>query len=337
MFKGKKILITGGTGSIGQAIVEELLKYRPEVIRIMDMNETMSHILHEKYKKHKNIRFLLGDVRDKERLRRAMEDIDIVFHMASLKHVLDCEYNPFEAIKTNVIGTQNVIDVCLEADVERVVFTSSDKAVNPPNVLGATKLLAERLITAANYYKGKRKTKLSSVRFGNVMGTRGSVIPIFKNQIKAGGPVTVTDKKMTRFMMSPTEAVKLLLKCAEMMKGGEIFIFKMPVIRPIDLAEVMINEASQEKKIEIETVGPKPGEKTHEELMTAEESKRALETDDTFILLPEIVNTDLMPKNLLSYDSYNAKPAEFKNYSSSNVKPLTKEEIVSLLKSEGLL
>jgi len=184
LFKNKKILITGGTGSIGQEIVREVLKHEPAVVRILDIDETKQFELQQEYEDYENIRFLLGDIRDKERLYRAIEDIDIVFHTAALKHVQACEYNPFEAVKTNVIGTQNLIDVAIDEEVEKVIFTSSDKAVNPTNVMGATKLLAERLITSANYYKGARKTVFSSVRFGNVLGSRGSVIPLFKNQIE---------------------------------------------------------------------------------------------------------------------------------------------------------
>jgi FlaA1/EpsC-like NDP-sugar epimerase len=180
LFKGKKILITGGTGSIGQEIVREILKYEPEVVRILDVDETKQFELQQEYGNLENVRFLLGDIRDKERLSRAIEDIDIVFHTAALKHVLACEYNPFEAVKTNVIGMQNLIEVAMDEEVEKVIFTSSDKAVNPTNVLGASKLLAERLITSANYYKGVRDTIFSSVRFCNVLGSRGSFIPLFK-------------------------------------------------------------------------------------------------------------------------------------------------------------
>ena len=245
IFKNKKILVTGGTGSIGQEILREILKYEPTVVRIIDVDETKQFELQQEYEDYDNIRFLLGDIRDKERLYRAIEDIDIVFHTAALKHVLACEYNPFEAVKTNVIGTQNLIDVCIDEEVEKVIFTSSDKAVNPTNVMGATKLLAERLITSANYYKGARKTIFSSVRFGNVLGSRGSVIPLFKTQIAKGGPVTITDKEMTRFIMSMCDAINLLFKATEIAQGGEIFVFKMDAIKITDLAEVMIEELAQ--------------------------------------------------------------------------------------------
>jgi len=223
-FKNKKILVTGGTGSIGQEIMREILRYEPEVVRILDVDETKQFELEQEYGNRENVRFLLGDIRDKERLYRAIEDIDIVFHTAALKHVLACEYNPFEGVKTNVIGIQNLISVCIDEEVEKVIFTSSDKAVNPTNVMGATKLLAERLMTSANYYKGTRRTIFSSVRFGNVLGSRGSVIPLFKKQIEAGGPVTLTNKEMTRFIMPMRDAINLLFKATELAQGGEIFI-----------------------------------------------------------------------------------------------------------------
>jgi len=336
IFEDKKILITGGVGSIGLNIIREILNYDPKVVRILDINETMLFELKEELKRYSNLRFLLGDIRDKNRLRLAVEDIDIVFHTASLKHVEICEYNPFESIKTNVIGTQNLIDTCIEEEVEKVIFTSSDKAVNPSNVMGATKLLAERLITSANYYKGARKTIFSSIRFGNVLGSRGSIIPLFKKQIEKGGPVTITDKKMTRFIMPMREAIKLLFKATEIAKGGEIFIFKMKSIRIIDLAEVMIEELASRYgyspcNIEIKVIGTKPGEKLYEELVTEHESSRALENKDMIIILPEMKELSHINK------SYSQSSSNIKTYTSRDVIPLSKKEIRELLKQEGLL
>jgi len=338
LFKNKKILITGGTGSIGQEILREILKYQPTVVRILDVDETKQFELQQEYEDYDNIRFLLGDIRDKERLYRAIEDIDIVFHTAALKHVLACEYNPFEAVKTNVIGTQNLIDVCIDEEVEKVIFTSSDKAVNPTNVMGATKLLAERLITSANYYKGARKTIFSSVRFGNVLGSRGSVIPLFEKQIRKGGPVTITDKEMTRFIMSMRDAINLLFKATEIAQGGEIFVFKMDAIKITDLAEVMIGELAQKygytpDEIKIEIIGNKPGEKLYEELMTEDEARRALESEDMFIILPEM--KELSHINKSSYPS--VSEAEVKAYNSRDVKHLAREEIKEILYQKNLL
>lgn len=338
IFKNKKILITGGTGSIGQEILREIIKHEPAVVRILDVDETKQFELQQEYQDHDNVRFLLGDIRDKDRLSRAIEDIDIVFHTAALKHVLACEYNPFEAVKTNAMGTQNIIDVCLDEEVEKVMFTSSDKAVNPTNVMGATKLLAERLTTSANYYKGTRRTIFSSVRFGNVLGSRGSVIPLFKMQIERGGPVTITNKEMTRFIMPLHDAINLLFKATELAQGGEICIFKMDTISITDLAEVMIEELTPKygyslDDMKIELIGNKLGEKLYEELMTEDEARRALETEDMFILLPEQEELSCIDKS--SYRS--ASEAEVKAYISYDEKHLSKAELREILYHENLL
>jgi len=338
LFESKKILVTGGTGSIGRTITREILKYDPEVVRILDVDETREFEMKQKLKDFSNVRFLLGDLRDKERLSRAMEDIDIVFHFASLKHVLACEYNPFEAVKTNVIGTQNVIDAALEENVDKVVFTSSDKAVNPWNVLGATKLLAERLVTAANYYKGARKSVLCSARFGNVLGSRGSIIPLLKYQIRHGGPATLTDEKMTRFVMPMSQTVDFLFKLTEIARGGEIFIPKMKSVRILDLVNVIVEESLPQcgrdvDEIEIKLVGKKLGEKVFEELMTQDETERSLETEEMFIVLPE--TTEYLHINTFQYP--NAKPAKSRGYRSDEAEFLSKLEIKDMLRKEGLL
>ena len=337
-FKNKRILITGGTGSIGQEILQDILKHEPTVVRIMDVDETKQFELQQEYGDYENVRFLLGDVRDKERLYRAIEDIDIVFHTAALKHVLACEYNPFEAVKTNAIGIQNLIDVAMDKEVEKVMFTSSDKAVNPTNVMGATKLLAERLITSANYYKGARKTIFSSVRFGNVLGSRGSVIPLFKKQIEKGGPITITNSEMTRFIMSMRDAINLLFKATELAQGGEIFVFKMEAIKITDLAKVMIEELASNygytpDEIKMEIIGIKPGEKLYEELMTEDEARRALETEDMFILLPEMEELSHIGSSYYPPTSQ----AEIKAYTSNDVEHLTKKEIKEMLYQENLI
>ena len=337
--KNKNILITGGTGSLGHALVHEILKHDPKVLRILDVDETKQFELQHELKAHdETIRYLLGDVRDRDRLVRAMEDIDIVFHTAALKHVMACEYNPFEAVKTNVLGMQNLIDAAIANNVDKIIFTSSDKAVNPSNTMGATKLLAERLMAAANYYKGKRRCTFLSVRFGNVMGSRGSVIPLFQQQIKAGGPVTVTDAQMTRFMMSMSQAVDLVLRSVTLARGGELFIFKMPTINIMDLAEVLIEELAplyghSASDIPIKIIGTKPGEKMYEELMTEDEALRSFERDDMFIIAPMICGND----SLYQSSSYNAVPIESKDYISRDVPAISKDEIRSILKKEGLL
>ncbi|MCL2116405.1 MAG: polysaccharide biosynthesis protein, partial [Methanobrevibacter sp.] len=239
-YKGKKILVTGGSGSIGSEIVEKLVSLPVDSIRVFDNNETALFDLETDLNSPK-IRTLIGDIRDLERLNRAFEDIDIVFHAAALKHVPLCEFNPFDAVKTNVVGTQNVLDAAINCDVAKVILVSTDKAVNPINVMGATKLLAERLILSANSYAGNKRTIFSCVRFGNVLNSRGSVIPLFKKQIKNGGPVTITDPDMTRFIMHISDAADLILKSGQKAIGGEIFILKMSAVKITDLANAMIN------------------------------------------------------------------------------------------------
>ena len=337
--QNKNILITGGTGSLGRELVREVLEHDPKVVRVFDVDETEQFEFHHELKEHEGtVRFLLGDVRDRERLIRAAEDVDIIFHTAALKHVMACEYNPFEAVKTNILGIQNVIDAAIINNVEKIIFTSSDKAVNPSNTMGATKLLAERLMTAANYYKGKRNCTFSSVRFGNVMGSRGSVIPLFRQQIKARGPVTVTDREMSRFMMSMSQAIELVFRSAQLAQGGEVFIFKMPTVNIADLAEVLIEELAPQygykaEDIDVNIIGTIPGEKMYEELMTEDEATRSLEREDMFIIAPLIID------GLSKYDSsaYDATPIRSKDYVSKDVVPLTKDEIRAILKSDGLI
>ncbi len=322
-FEGKTILVTGGAGSIGSEIVRQISKCNPKSIRVMDINETGLFELEQELNDKVRVALFVGDVRDKDRLIRAMENVDIVFHAAALKHVHLCEYNPFEAIKTNVLGTQNVIDACLNNNVKKMIFISTDKAVNPTNVMGASKLLSERLTIAANTYKGTRETVFSCVRFGNVIASRGSVIPLFIDQIRKGGPVTVTDPNMTRFIMSISSAVTLILKAVTLAKGGEIFILKMPALKIGDLANAAIAEFSprlnQKGKISVKLVGKRPGEKMDEELFTATEGLRAKMIDSELIAIyPEYAKEISNPIN--------------KPMSSGNVALLTESEIAKVLK-----
>jgi FlaA1/EpsC-like NDP-sugar epimerase len=328
-FENKKILVTGGAGSISSEIVKQLLKQNPAVVRVLDIDETRLFEFQNELKKHRNVRFLIGDVRDKDRLKMAVEDIDIIFHAAALKHVPSCEYNPFESVKTNVIGTQNLIEVAMGEEVEKMINISTDKVVNPIGTMGATKLLTERLVIAAEFYKGNRRTIFSSVRFGNVIGTRGSVIPLFKTQIQKNEILTITDPEMTRFVMSINQAVDLIFEASNMAKGGEIFIFKMPSLRIGDLAEVMIEESL--KNIKIENTGIRPGEKMYESLMTEEEAEHALETEDMFIILPQIDTADKV------YEYKGTKPTKLKKYTSKDVNLMSKDEIRKMLSEEDLL
>lgn len=327
-YQGKVILVTGGAGSIGRELVKELLELNPRVIRILDNNETALYDLEQEFQSEK-IRIFLGDIRDKDRLKRAFEDVNIVFHAAALKHVPLCEYNPFEAIKTNVGGTQNLIEVAMDEEIDQFITISTDKAVNPENVMGATKLLAERLTISANFYKGLKKIAFSCVRFGNVLDTRGSVVPLFRKQIQNGGPVTITDPEMTRFMMKIPRAIELVLKAAEMAKGGEIFILKMDALCMVDLARVMIEELASSygfspHSIQVDVIGKRAGEKLFEDLMTFDESERAWEDEEMFVVLPPRVN---MIGNL-TYDLPDRfTPTQKQVYSSKNVSLLEKEDI----------
>ncbi|MDD4271694.1 MAG: polysaccharide biosynthesis protein [Patescibacteria group bacterium] len=336
-FKNKKILVTGGTGSIGSAIVKELLKCGPYQIRVFSRDETKQFELMHEIGPSTKVDFLIGDVRDKERLNLAMENIDIVFHAAALKHVVACENNPFEAVKTNVQGTQNVIDCAYANQVDKVIMISTDKATDPTNVMGCTKLLAEKLILASFLYKGKKKTKFCCVRFGNVLGSRGSVVPLFINQIKRGQPITVTDPRMTRFIMSIPQAVQLVFKSAQLMKNHEIFVLKMPVVTLKDLAQAVIEAFREKNKVNrsvpVKIIGKNGGERIHEKLLTVEESAGALELDDMFVILPNLLEPSV-GYELLKNNSYpRAKRANVHEYSSMDNKKMTVAEIKKLLLS----
>ena len=331
-FKNKKILVTGGTGCIGSEIVKSLLNYTPKVVRIFSNDEDSTFKMSQEIGRSKNKRFLIGDIRDKERLIAAMDGIDIVYHAAALKHVPLCEYNPFEAIKTNVLGTQNVIEAALANGVKRVINISTDKAVNPVNTMGATKLLAEKLMIDANFYKGPRETIFSCVRFGNVLFSRGSVVPLFEDQIRKEKRITITDHKMTRFMMSMTNTIELVFKATLIAKGGEIFILKMPVVKLGDLADVVIQKYAEKYKckpseIEKEVIGPRPGEKIFEELMTEIEAEKAFETKHMLIIPPP----EKFGINLKTSDYNDAQNSKLKSYASRDLKPLSKDRINKLL------
>lgn len=294
-FKNKKILVTGGTGSIGSEIVRQLLQYEPAQIRIFSRDEGKHFFFQQELEKISykiDIRSLIGDVRDKERLNRAMGNIDIVFHAAAMKHVPFCEYNPFEAVKTNVQGTQNVIDMALKHNVEKMVAISSDKAVYPSSIMGITKLLMERIIINANYYLGESVTKFSVVRFGNVINSRGSVIPLWIDQIQKGGPVTITDKKMKRFFMTIPDAVKLVFIATANMKGREIFVLKMKERSIYELAKEVIAEHGHGKKIAIKITGAREREKITEKLFTDEEKKLMIDKKSYYVVYPEKTRTE---------------------------------------------
>lgn len=299
-FEGKSILVTGGTGSIGSEIVRQLLKYNPKRIVILSRNEEKQYYFmgrcnqpnkKEFFVNNVKIDFFIGDIRDASRVREIMRNIDIVFHSAAMKHITLTENNPCEAAKTNILGTQNLVNSALEENIENFITISTDKAANPINTLGATKLVAEKITLRANIVKGNYKTKFSCVRFGNVLNSSGSVFPVFVKQIKEGGPLTLTNPKVTRFIMTIPQAASLVLKSSVINKGGEVFILKMPSLYIKDLAEVMIEEIAQifnQKKelIHIKETGMELGEKLHEELMSDQEISIAIETEDMFIIPP---------------------------------------------------
>lgn len=275
-FYNKRILVTGGTGSVGSEIVRQLLNYGPKQIRIFSRDDSKQFELQQEFDSEDNkkvLRFLIGDIRDKDRLNRAFNDIDIIFHAAALKHVPFCETNPFEAVKTNIQGTQNVLELAIDHKVEKVIAISSDKAVYPNTVLGISKLMMERLVMAAPNYSGHPEIKFAVVRFGNVINSRGSVIPLWINQIKRRKEITVTHEKMERYFMSTSDAVNLVFVAASIMLGGEIFVLKMPKYNIHSLAQEVIKRYGSGENIKIKIIGIREKEKINEELFTEEESE----------------------------------------------------------------
>ncbi len=340
ILEGKRILVTGACGTIGRELVRQLLeKYGVEELVGIDNNESELFFLEQKFFKYSNTSFFLADIRDKDKLTRIMKGIHIVFHTAAFKHVILCERSPFEAVQTNIMGAQNVISAAQDNLVERVIFTSSDKAVNPTNVMGTSKLMGERIMTAANSNSRKKGPLFASTRFGNVLGSRGSVIPIFREQIRQGGPVTLTDSDMTRFIMSIKDAVQLVSDSASLIRGGDVFITKMPIIRVQDLAEIMIQELAhvyghKTENIEIKNIGVKPGEKMYEELMNIEETRRAWELPHYFVILPAF--SSLYRDIEYEYPEITSKTVS-NPYHSGNEKPLTKKELTVFLRDNDLL
>jgi UDP-N-acetylglucosamine 4,6-dehydratase/UDP-glucose 4-epimerase len=329
MFKGKKVIITGGTGSLGKAITKKLLLTDVDTIRIFSRDEWKQVEMQSNFK-DKRLRFLIGDVRDKERLRRAMRDVDIVIHTAALKHVSIAEYNPFEAIKTNVMGSQNVVDLCLENNVDVSIAVGTDKAVAPLNTYGATKLLMERIFISANYHKGNHKTKFLCVRYGNVMGSRGSIIPTFLNHIENKKTFSITDPIMTRFNISMNEALDIIWRGIEFGKGGEIFIPKLKAYQLGELIEVM--QELTGNKIKTNILKPRQGEKYHESLISNDELRNTYESQNDYILFE---NLDLEKYH---NPQINVIPNTLSEpYSSDKVKLLTKGEIKKAIIEEHLL
>lgn len=327
-FSGKTLFITGGTGSFGKKFTKTVLENNPDVKKIIiysrdEFKQFMMSNMPELKKYLPKIRFFIGDVRDKERLRLAMENVDYVIHAAALKQVPACEYNPFEAIKTNVLGAQNVIDVALESNVEKVVALSTDKASSPVNLYGATKLCSDKLFIAANGYRGDKRTKFSVVRYGNVAGSRGSVIPYFLNLVKEKAEyLPITDCSMTRFWLKLEEAVEMVINAFEVMQGGELFVKKIPSMRITDLAKAIAPD------LPIKEVGIRPGEKIHEQMISEEDARHTLEFDNYYIICPDASwwqgrSSDIGGKDV---------PTNFSYSSGTNTQWLNIEEMQKLIK-----
>ncbi|WP_332634576.1 polysaccharide biosynthesis protein [Halalkalibacter flavus] len=333
-FKDKKVLIIGGTGTIGKKILENILLEEPKEVRIFSRDESkhfnLVNNLTSSQKKIAN--FFIGDVRDFRRVSEVMKGIDYVFHTAAMKHVTYCEFSPLEAVLNNIIGTYNVINSAVNENVKKVVITSTDKAISPSNVYGATKLIAERMVQGLNRQGKESTTIFSVVRFGNVLGSRGSVIPLFISQILKDKKITVTDYSMTRFMMTLEQAALLTIKALKEASGGEVFILKMPVVSLKDLVSVILDETCKKhnmkkQDIYIEEIGLRPGEKMYEELMTIEESRIALELKDMFMIPSyNLVNIGTQVNN--------TKPS---NYSSQNQEPISREELRKMILQENLI
>lgn len=328
MFEDNRILITGGTGSFGKTIVKELVNLDVKEIIIFSRDEKKQYDMKFEFFDQSNLKFVVGDVRNKYSLRRAVKNVDIIYHAAALKQVPSCEENVFQAVETNIIGAQNIVDIALEANVGKVIAISTDKAVEPVNVMGMSKAIQERIITNANNFRNGKNTTFSCVRYGNVLGSRGSVVPVFKWQISKGRPLTLTDEKMTRFILTLENAIKLVITATEIMVGGEIFVPEIPSHTIKDLAEIFV-EGKDVKNKEIQVTGIRPGEKIHETLISPTESLRTLKHDDTYIILPQI-HVDSIENKYPGY--YNKTIFRF---SSENAEMLNKQQLRKLLEKEN--
>lgn len=341
-YSGKRILVTGACGSVGSELIHLLLndqRYMPEEVIGLDNDESTLFLLDQAYIDNPRAQFFIADVRDTDALKRHMRGVDLVFHAAALKHVILAERSPDEAVQTNILGVQNIIAAATVNGVSRVIFTSSDKAVNPTSVMGTSKLMGERLMTAANSVKRGDGPIFASTRFGNVLGSSGSVVPIFHNQIAKGGPVTLTHPEMSRFVMTGEDAVRLVLESAELAHGGEVFITKMSVFRIRDLATAMIQVLAPRygmlpEDIKIATIGTKPGEKLYEELMSEEETRRSVELERYFSVFPAFrgIYHDIQYEYPDQVSSRVTNP-----YISSKEDAASVEEIIELLEGNKLL
>lgn len=324
----KSVLVTGGTGSFGKMFIKLMQsQYQAEKLIVYSRDELKQYQMRTDGFNQENMRYFIGNVRDVSRLKRAMEGVDVVIHAAALKQVPACEYNPMEAVKTNILGTSNVIDAALDVGVEKVLALSTDKAVNPINLYGATKLSAEKLVVQSNAYAGGKNTRLSCVRYGNVVGSRGSVVPVFIRQRNHNNLLTITDQRMTRFWLTLDQAVSFVIQATEKMEGGEVFVPKIPSMKIMDLAQAVAPDA------EIKVIGIRPGEKLHEVLISREESRAAVELKDMFVVQP--LETFWFGGN---WDEKGSAVEEgFKYSSDNNQKWLTQDEIKTMIKPFELI
>ena len=325
MLNGKTILVTGGTGSFGKKFIEKIVaEYKPRKVIIYSRDEYKQYVMQKKFLEHKDsLRFFLGDIRDKARLYRAFEGVDYVVHAAALKQVPALEYNPFEAVKTNVIGADNIVDAAIDKGVKKVIALSTDKAVNPINLYGATKLVAEKIFTAANAYSGG-KARFSSVRYGNVIGSRGSVIPLFMKLKQAGvKEFTITDERMTRFWIMFEQAVDLVITALKESEGGEVFVPSIPSMRIADLAKAI------EPDCTFKFTGIRPGEKLHENLISYDEARYTKKVNGIYVIVPRFRVSN---KTSNKYDKYESVPEGFSYRSDLNDKWLTQEQLRAIIK-----
>jgi FlaA1/EpsC-like NDP-sugar epimerase len=331
-FEGKRIVVTGAAGTVGAELVWALLRTPAAEVRGIDSYENGLFALTESLRHEPRFHPFLCDVRNPGKLSQMLRNMDYCIHAAALKHVGSSERSPFETVQTNITGVQNIIQAALDNNLKRVLLTSSDKAVNPTNVMGTTKLMGERLITAANAMLDRgANVVFTSVRFGNVAGSAGSVVPLFCHQIASGGPITLTDERMTRFVMTLDEAVRLVLKSMQIAHGGEVLVTRMPVVRIVDLVHELINIVAplyrrDPTSIEVRLIGARPGEKLYEELTTEEELRRTLELDELYAVLPAFRNI----YDGINYDYLDARPAE-KTHNSSNETPVSRAMLRELL------
>ncbi|MBW2529365.1 MAG: SDR family NAD(P)-dependent oxidoreductase [Deltaproteobacteria bacterium] len=335
----KTVMITGVCGTIGRALLKRLLETDVKAIIGLDANESSLFFLEQANLRDDRLRFTLGDVRDRDTLVERSRGVDILLHTAAYKHVRFCEDSPREAIMTNIHGVQNAIEAANANGIQRILFTSSDKAVNPTNVMGTSKLMGERLVTAANAALVEEGRAFASCRFGNVIGSSGSVLPLFRRQIEAGGPITLTDPGMTRFIMTVDDAAQLVMDSALLAHGGEAFVTKMRVIRIADLAHVMTQILAPRcgrdpESIQIEEIGPRPGEKMYEELLTTEEMRRTVELDRYYVVLPPFKHRH----RAVSYDYDGVRSLESNSpYNSAREEPMGQEALQEFLVTRRLL